>query len=109
MNSPATRTLIARRGFSSTRTQFASPYHYPEGPRSNIPFNPLTKYFALRFWGFMGMWAERCTDSSFANIRTAIGFFGPFGIAGEHFHVPKASLDTSNTDTMFFLFQSGRR
>jgi hypothetical protein len=20
-----------------------------------LPFNPLTKYFAFRFWGFMGM------------------------------------------------------
>ncbi|KAK3082365.1 hypothetical protein LTS18_004277 [Coniosporium uncinatum] len=86
MNSPATRTLIARRGFSSTRTQLASPYHYPEGPRSNIPFNPLTKYFALRFWGFM-----------------ATGFFAPFGIAGEHFHAPTTSLDTLNTDTMLFF------
>jgi cytochrome c oxidase subunit 7c len=46
--------IVARRGFSSTRTQLASPYHYPEGPRSNLPFNPLTKFFALRFWGFMG-------------------------------------------------------
>jgi cytochrome c oxidase subunit 7c len=49
---PAT---VARRGFQSTRAQFSSPYHYPEGPRSNLPFNPLTKYFALRFWGFCGM------------------------------------------------------
>jgi cytochrome c oxidase subunit 7c len=46
--------IVARRTFSSTRTQLASPYHYPEGPRSNLPFNPLTKFFALRFWGFMG-------------------------------------------------------
>ena len=44
---------VAGRGFHTTRPQFASPYHYPEGPRSNIPFNPLTKWFALRYWGFM--------------------------------------------------------
>ncbi|KAH0294061.1 hypothetical protein KCU62_g649, partial [Aureobasidium sp. EXF-3399] len=56
--------IVARRTFSSTRSQLASPYHYPEGPRSNLPFNPLTKFFALRFWGFM-----------------ATGFFLPFGVA----------------------------
>ena len=44
----------ARRAFSSTRGQFASPYHYPEGPRNNIPFNPLTRFFAVRYWAFMG-------------------------------------------------------
>lgn len=47
--------MAARRGFSSTRTQMSSPYHYPEGPRNNLPFNPMTKFFAFRFWGFMGM------------------------------------------------------
>ena len=53
---PALRSAntIARRGFHTTRPQFASPYHYPEGPRSNIPFNPLTRFFAVRYWGFMG-------------------------------------------------------
>ncbi|THZ02243.1 hypothetical protein D6C95_03968 [Aureobasidium pullulans] len=56
--------IVARRTFSSTRMQLASPYHYPEGPRSNLPFNPLTKFFAIRFWGFM-----------------ATGFFLPFGVA----------------------------
>nr|OQO18941.1 hypothetical protein B0A51_12731 [Rachicladosporium sp. CCFEE 5018] len=58
---PAT---TARRGFYTTRPQFASPYHYPEGPRSNIPFNPLTRFFAVRYWTFM-----------------AVGFGAPFGIA----------------------------
>jgi cytochrome c oxidase subunit 7c len=47
-------TLVARRGFQSTRAQMASPYHYPEGPRSNLPFDPLKKGFAFKFWGFMG-------------------------------------------------------
>ncbi|KAH8685609.1 cytochrome c oxidase subunit VIIc [Tricladium varicosporioides] len=56
--------MVARRGFHSTRSQMASPYHYPEGPRSNIPFNPLTKYFAVRYWTFM-----------------AVGFAAPFGVA----------------------------
>ena len=46
--------MAARRGFSTTKTQMSSPYHYPEGPRNNLPFNPMTKYFAFRFWGFMG-------------------------------------------------------
>ncbi|KAF2399319.1 cytochrome-c oxidase chain VIIc-like protein [Trichodelitschia bisporula] len=57
-------SAVARRGFTSTRARLSSPYHYPEGPRSNIPFNPLTRFFALRYWGFM-----------------ATGFFAPFGIA----------------------------
>lgn len=48
-------SAVARRGFHTTRPQLGSPYHYPEGPRSNIPFNPLTKFFAVRYWGFMGM------------------------------------------------------
>ncbi|RMZ66090.1 elongator complex 1 [Pyrenophora seminiperda CCB06] len=47
-------TLVTRRGFQSTRAQFASPYHYPEGPRSNLPFDPLKKGFAFKYWGFMG-------------------------------------------------------
>ncbi|KAL1797333.1 hypothetical protein ACET3X_003939 [Alternaria dauci] len=46
-------TLVARRGFQSTRAQFSSPYHYPEGPRSNLPFDPLKKGFAFKYWGFM--------------------------------------------------------
>ncbi|KAL9060555.1 MAG: hypothetical protein Q9206_000965 [Seirophora lacunosa] len=46
--------MLARRGFHSTPARFESPYHYPEGPYSNIPFNPKTKYFALRYWGTMG-------------------------------------------------------
>ncbi|CAG8393979.1 unnamed protein product [Penicillium salamii] len=46
-------SFAARRGFSTTRTQLGSPYHYAEGPRTNIPFNPLTKFFFLRYWGFM--------------------------------------------------------
>ncbi|MCJ1307454.1 Cytochrome c oxidase assembly protein cox15 [Agyrium rufum] len=43
---------IARRGFHTTRPQLSSPYHYPEGPYSNLPFNPRTKFFYIRFWGF---------------------------------------------------------
>ncbi|KAG0652275.1 hypothetical protein D0Z07_0958 [Hyphodiscus hymeniophilus] len=57
-------SAVARRGFSSTSRANASPYHYPEGPRSNIPFNPLTKFFAFRYWTFM-----------------AVGFGAPFGVA----------------------------
>ncbi|KAH8772134.1 cytochrome c oxidase subunit VIIc [Hyaloscypha finlandica] len=60
----STTSMVARRGFHSTRAQMSSPYHYPEGPRSNIPFNPLTKWFALRYWTFM-----------------AVGFGAPFGVA----------------------------
>lgn len=45
---------LARRGFHSSRAQFASPFHYPEGPRSNLPFNTQTRFFAFRYWTFMG-------------------------------------------------------
>ncbi|KAJ5501454.1 hypothetical protein LT330_000998 [Penicillium expansum] len=57
-------SFAARRGFSTTRTQLGSPYHYAEGPRTNIPFNPLTKYFFWRYWAFM-----------------VTGFGAPFAIA----------------------------
>ena len=53
---PAT---AARRGFHTTPRQMGSPYHYPEGPRSNIPFNPMTRFFAVRYWSFMGTFAQR--------------------------------------------------
>ncbi|KAK1761216.1 hypothetical protein QBC47DRAFT_397189 [Echria macrotheca] len=56
---------VARRGFSTTRARLSSPYHYPEGPYTNLPFNTKTKYFAVRYWSFM-----------------AVGFGAPFGIAG---------------------------
>jgi cytochrome c oxidase subunit 7c len=64
---PSTSTsLVARRGFHATRTQLSSPYHYPEGPYTNIPFNPKGRFFALKFWTFCG-----------------VGFGMPFGIAGK--------------------------
>ncbi|KAF2491029.1 hypothetical protein BU16DRAFT_565948 [Lophium mytilinum] len=59
-----TTSLVSRRGFQSTRARLDSPYHYPEGPRSNLPFNPLTKWFALRYWSFC-----------------AVGFAAPFLVA----------------------------
>ncbi|KAF1830666.1 IkappaB kinase complex, IKAP component [Decorospora gaudefroyi] len=46
-------SLVTRRGFQSTRARFSSPYHYPEGPRSNLPFDPLKKGFAFKYWGVM--------------------------------------------------------
>ncbi|KAL2755285.1 hypothetical protein ACRALDRAFT_2041688 [Sodiomyces alcalophilus JCM 7366] len=61
---PKIPSAIARRGFQTTRAQMSSPFHYPEGPLTNIPFNPKTKWFAFRYWGFM-----------------AVGFGIPFGIA----------------------------
>ena len=45
---------ISRRGLHTSRAQLASPYHYPEGPRTNIPFNPLTRFFYLRYIAFCG-------------------------------------------------------
>lgn len=48
----ATTQVAGRRGFHATRSQMSSPYHYPEGPYTNIPFNPKAKTFPLLFWGF---------------------------------------------------------
>ncbi|KAF3070369.1 hypothetical protein GL218_00834 [Daldinia childiae] len=50
-----------------------SPYHYSEGPRSNLPFNTKTRFFALRYWGYM-----------------FTGFFAPVGIAVWQTKKPKA-------------------
>lgn len=69
----ATRTatsMVTKRGFHATRARLSSPYHYPEGPYSNIPFNPKSKLFGVCYWSFM-----------------ATGFFAPFGIAGECFGI----------------------
>ncbi|KAF5525735.1 hypothetical protein CGCA056_v002406 [Colletotrichum aenigma] len=70
---PQTRTVVARRGFTTTRAQMSSPYHYPEGPYSNIPFNPKSKWFGAGFWTY-----------------SAVGFFAPFGIAAWQTYKPKA-------------------
>ena len=67
----AARSAVARRGFHTTRVQQSSPYHYPEGPYSNLPFNTKTRFFAVRYWTFM-----------------AVGFGAPFGIAGASFLSP---------------------
>ncbi|KAF5847028.1 hypothetical protein GGP41_003345 [Bipolaris sorokiniana] len=75
-------TLVARRGFQSTRAQFSSPYHYPEGPRSNLPFDPLKKGFAFKYWGFM-----------------ATGFSLPFLLAGTISHSVDMGLGHAR-DTM---------
>lgn len=66
-----TTTLVTRRGFHATRARMSSPYHYPEGPYTNIPFNPRGKWFGVKYWAFM-----------------ATGFFAPFGIAGAWFYTP---------------------
>ncbi len=48
-----TGTLVGRRGFHATRARLSSPYHYPEGPYSNLPFNAKSKWFPLGYWAFM--------------------------------------------------------
>ncbi|KAI5841295.1 cytochrome c oxidase subunit VIIc-domain-containing protein [Tricharina praecox] len=55
--------VAARRNLSVTPARMGG-YHYPEGPRSNLPFNPLTKWFAVRYVSFC-----------------VVGFGLPFGIA----------------------------
>lgn len=64
--STTTTGLVARRGFQTTRAQLSSPYHYAEGPYTNVPFNTKTRFFKLRYWSFM-----------------AVGFGLPFAISGE--------------------------
>jgi cytochrome c oxidase subunit 7c len=55
-------SMVLRRSFSASSVR-AGGYHYPEGPRSNLPFNPLTRFFALRYIAFcsMPLWTKRCT------------------------------------------------
>ncbi|RDA85505.1 hypothetical protein CP532_2175 [Ophiocordyceps camponoti-leonardi (nom. inval.)] len=63
----ATRTttqLVSRRAFHATRPRMSSPYHYPEGPYSNLPFNPRSKWFGVFYWS-----------------AAAAAFGAPFGIA----------------------------
>ncbi|RPB14403.1 hypothetical protein P167DRAFT_503742 [Morchella conica CCBAS932] len=55
--------LIARRGLHATPARMGG-YHYPEGPRSNLPFNPLTRFFWLRYLSYC-----------------VVGFGFPFGVA----------------------------
>ncbi|KAL1639785.1 hypothetical protein SLS58_007527 [Diplodia intermedia] len=73
--------LVQKRAFSATRARLSSPYHYPEGPRSNLPFNPLTKFFAVRYWSFMGELRHWMDCEQQANGGAAVGFFAPVGIA----------------------------
>ncbi|KUI63273.1 hypothetical protein VP1G_10419 [Cytospora mali] len=66
-------TLAAgRRGFHSTRSQMSSPYHYAEGPYTNLPFNPKKKGFPILFWGYV-----------------ITGFGAPFGIAAWQTYKPR--------------------
>lgn len=62
------QAVAGRRAFHSTPSRFSSPYHYPEGPYSNLPFNPKGKFFGVGYWTTM-----------------TVFFFAPFGIAGELF------------------------
>jgi len=78
----AAPSRVARRGFQSTRAQLSSPYHYPEGPRSNLPFDPLKKGFAFKYWGFMGA-SSRHSMACKPLTQTATGFSLPFLVAGE--------------------------
>jgi cytochrome c oxidase subunit 7c len=75
-------TLVARRGFQSTRAQMSSPYHYPEGPRSNLPFDPLKRGFAFKYWGFMGE-MHHAPMATHELTAPATGFGLPFALAGE--------------------------
>ncbi|KAI8949300.1 cytochrome-c oxidase chain VIIc [Xylaria longipes] len=71
--SPRITSMISRRAFHATRARLSSPYHYPEGPYSNLPFNTKTRFFAVRYW-----------------LYCITGFFAPFGIAIWQTNKPKA-------------------
>ncbi|KAI1279812.1 cytochrome-c oxidase chain VIIc [Xylaria sp. FL0933] len=71
--SPRITSLVSRRAFHATRARLSSPYHYPEGPYSNLPFNTKTRFFAVRYW-----------------LYCITGFFAPFGIAVWQTNKPKA-------------------
>ena len=76
-------SVVARRGFQSTRTRLASPFHYPEGPRSNLPFDPLKRGFAFKYWGFMGMPVDAVAIAVVSWLTAAAtGFAIPFLLAG---------------------------
>jgi cytochrome c oxidase subunit 7c len=81
-----TPVVVARRGFQSTRAQFSSPYHYPEGPRSNLPFDPLKKSFVFKFWGYAGKLGPAQWKISLTDVATGFGL--PFGLAGESLSSP---------------------
>lgn len=70
----ATTKVAGRRGFHATRSQMSSPYHYPEGPYTNIPFNPKAKTFPLLFWGF-------CAGGFGAPFLIASALYGTFTLA----------------------------
>ncbi|KAK2799452.1 hypothetical protein FQN51_006939 [Onygenales sp. PD_10] len=64
-------TTLGRRGFHSTRAQMSSPYHYPEGPRTNIPFNPMTRFFFWRYWAFMSNAPHGYDEDTIANMLSS--------------------------------------
>ncbi|KAJ3569554.1 hypothetical protein NPX13_g6042 [Xylaria arbuscula] len=79
--SPRIRSMISRRAFHATRARLSSPYHYPEGPYSNLPFNTKTRFFAVRYW-----------------LYCITGFFAPFGIAGALANQQAQGLSVSRSD-----------
>ncbi|OAA55801.1 cytochrome-c oxidase chain VIIc-like protein [Niveomyces insectorum RCEF 264] len=66
------QAVAGRRAFHATPARFSSPYHYPEGPYSNIPFNPKSKYFGVIYWTSM-----------------TVAFFAPAGICVWQTYKPK--------------------
>lgn len=53
-----------------------------------MPFNPLTRFFFIRYWSFMGALKRAVQDEGTrrTDVDTAVGFGLPFGIAGKHCH-----------------------
>jgi cytochrome c oxidase subunit 7c len=54
---------VARRNLHATPRRLD--YHYPEGPRSNLPFNPLARFFWVRYLAYCSMFP--------AQLRTYVG------------------------------------
>ncbi|KAI9930872.1 hypothetical protein MW887_010523 [Aspergillus wentii] len=100
-------SFVARRGFSTTRAQLGSPYHYAEGPRSNIPFNPHTRFFAVRYWSFMSRCRFRCSlrHCCLANQQDPLNphalYFFRHGTLGTGKIVDKCILNSQHSDIVY--------
>lgn len=71
----STTQVAGRRGFHATRSQMSSPYHYSDGPYSNIPFNPKKKTFPILFWSYcaIGFGAPFAIASASRRLKNAVG------------------------------------
>lgn len=65
----------------TSSARMKSPYHYPEGPMSSLPFNPRKKGFAVKYWTWMGNATCRKIRHDQELMDTGTFFGLPFFIA----------------------------